>query len=229
MVASVQRTKPHQVFDRHRTETGAHEVLATGGPPTTFLVEPGDRPFQADARLSRRGRSASRVKRLVGFPPLRKYALLQDPVEVQSGQRAQESGGIGIDGAPETTFAASSKPPATCSTTWLGDHFPGARGVVQVAADLSAAATRSRTAARLAASTSLTSAMGPPVREPVIDLNEPANAGLQLRRGSAFMLKEQDYLRSTLSRRQLQALVIRRVTHHLCIPQILCLASSLKR
>jgi hypothetical protein len=56
--------------------------------------------------------------------------------------------------------------------------FPGARGVVQVAADLSAAATRSRTAARLAASTSLTSAMGPPVREPVIDRNEPANASV---------------------------------------------------
>src|SRR5437899_7517456 len=97
MVASVQRIKPHVVFNRHRTETGAHEVLATGGPSTTFLVEPGVRPFQADARLSRRGRSGSRVKRLVGLPHLRKYALLQDPVEVQSGQRAQESGGIGID------------------------------------------------------------------------------------------------------------------------------------
>jgi hypothetical protein len=98
-----------------------------------------------------------------------------DPVEEQqSQQRAQESGGIGIDGAPETTFAASSKPLATCSTTWLGDHFPGARGVVQVAADLSAAPTRSRTAARLAASTSLTSTTRPPVREPEVDLNEPA-------------------------------------------------------
>src|SRR5262245_64570316 len=73
-------------------------------------------------------------------------------------------------------LAASSKPRAMCSTTWLGDHFPGARGVVQVVADLSAAATRSRTAARWAASTSLISAMGPPVRETVIDLHEPANA-----------------------------------------------------
>src|SRR5262249_26978818 len=82
---------------------------------------------------------------------------------------------IGIDGAPETMLAPSSKPRATCSTTWLGDHFPGARGVVQVAADLSAAATRSRTAARLAASTSFKSAMRPPVRESVIDLNEPAD------------------------------------------------------
>ena len=61
MVASVQRAKPHEVFDRHRTETGAHDVLATGDPSTTFLVEPGERPFQADARLSRRGRSRSRV------------------------------------------------------------------------------------------------------------------------------------------------------------------------
>ena len=30
MVASVQRGKPHEVFDRHRTETAAHGVLATG-------------------------------------------------------------------------------------------------------------------------------------------------------------------------------------------------------
>jgi len=70
MVASVHRVKPHEVFDRH-TVTGAH-VLATGGPSTTFLVEPGERPFQADARLSR-CRAASRVKRLVGLPPLWKY------------------------------------------------------------------------------------------------------------------------------------------------------------
>ena len=42
MVASVHRVKPHEVFDRHRTETGAHDVLATGDPSTTFLVEPGD-------------------------------------------------------------------------------------------------------------------------------------------------------------------------------------------
>ena len=81
MVASVYRVKPHEVFDRHRTETGTHDVLATGDPSTTFLVEPGECPFQADARLSRRGRSASRVHRLVGLEPLRKCVLLQDPVE----------------------------------------------------------------------------------------------------------------------------------------------------
>src|SRR4029453_5941145 len=70
MVASVYRVKPHEVFDRHRTESCADEVLATGGPSTTFLVEPGVRPFQADARLSWRGRSASRIQRLVGLKPL---------------------------------------------------------------------------------------------------------------------------------------------------------------
>src|SRR5205085_5104018 len=93
MVASVQRAEPHEVFDRHRTETGAHDALATGDPSTTFLIEPGERPFQADARLSRCGRSARRVHRLVSLKPLRKYALLQDPVKEQSEQRAQESGG----------------------------------------------------------------------------------------------------------------------------------------
>ena len=35
MVASVQRAKPHVVFNRQRTETGAHDVLAAGGPSTT--------------------------------------------------------------------------------------------------------------------------------------------------------------------------------------------------
>ena len=92
MVASVQRIKPHEVFDQHRTETGAHEVLATGGPPTTFLVEPGERPFQADARLRRRGRSGSRVNRLVGLPPIRKYALLQDPISAMV--TSNNSGGL---------------------------------------------------------------------------------------------------------------------------------------
>src|SRR2546423_3752151 len=92
MVASVQRVKPHEVFDRHRTETGAHDVLATGHPSTTFLVEPGKRAFQADARLSRRNRSARRVKRPGGLKSRRKDALLQDPVEEQqSEQRAQKS------------------------------------------------------------------------------------------------------------------------------------------
>jgi len=70
MMASVQRQKPREVFDRHRTETGVRDVLATGGPSKTFLVEPGERPLQADARLSGRGRSASRVHRLVGLPPV---------------------------------------------------------------------------------------------------------------------------------------------------------------
>ena len=93
MVAGVHCVKPHVVFDGHRTETAAHDGLATSNPSPTFLVEPGERPFQADARLSRRGRSAGRVHRLVGLKPRRKYALPQDPVEVQSEQRAQESGG----------------------------------------------------------------------------------------------------------------------------------------
>jgi len=86
MVASVDRVKPHEVFDRHRTETGAHDVLATGDPSTTFLVEPGERPFQADAGLSRRGRSARRVHRLVGLKTPRKCVLFQNPVEEQQSE-----------------------------------------------------------------------------------------------------------------------------------------------
>src|SRR5204863_6650479 len=74
------------------TEGGGSNVVAAGRPSTTFLIEPGERAFQPDPRLSRRGGSARRIKRLQGLQPLRKAALFQDPVEEQSGQRAQESG-----------------------------------------------------------------------------------------------------------------------------------------
>ena len=119
MVASVYRVEPHVVFDRHRTETGAHDVLATGDPSTTFLIEPGERPFQADTRLSRRGRSARRVHRLVGLNPFGNTPFFKIRLKknsLSSGRR--KAGGIGIDdGAPETPLAASSKPRVTCSTT----------------------------------------------------------------------------------------------------------------
>ena len=62
------RVEPHEVFDRHSTETGAHDVLATGDPSTTFLVEPGERPFQADARL--------RLKASVSNQPLEHFSLV---------------------------------------------------------------------------------------------------------------------------------------------------------
>lgn len=39
-----------------------------------------------------------------------------------------------------TTFADSSMMRATCSTTWDGDHFPGARGIFQNAPTPSAVA-----------------------------------------------------------------------------------------
>src|SRR5439155_1514680 len=176
MVASVHRVKPHEVFDRHRTEP----VLTRCWPLATRLRHSWSNLAYAPSRRTRAsagvagplvGSSALRALNPFGKTPFFKIRL---KYSLASGRR--KAGGIGIDGAPETTFAPSSKPPATCSTTWLGDHFPGARGVVQVAADLSAAATRSRTAARLAASRSLTSAMGPPVREPGMDLNEPRAA-----------------------------------------------------
>src|SRR5438552_4031755 len=35
-----------------------------------------------------------------------------------------------LDGRPAATLADSSSARATCSTIWLGDHLPGARGVV---------------------------------------------------------------------------------------------------
>ena len=115
----------------------------------------------------------SRVQRLGGLKPLRKCVLLQDPVEEQSGQRAQESGGHRDRRSPRNDVGRFFQATHHMLHYLARRPFPGARGVVQVAADLSAAATRSMTEARLAASTSLKSAMRPPVREPVIDLNEP--------------------------------------------------------
>src|SRR5688500_6330508 len=41
-------------------------------------------------------------------------------------------------GRPATTFALSSSERAMCSTTWAGDHFPGARAWVQIDAEFSA-------------------------------------------------------------------------------------------
>src|SRR4051812_32742416 len=92
MVASVQLVKPHVIVNPHRTKTGADDVLAIRGTSTTLMVEPRERRLQAEARFSRRGRSARRVEGLVGLKPLGKYVSLQGPVEEQSGQRSQESG-----------------------------------------------------------------------------------------------------------------------------------------
>src|SRR5262249_31634775 len=63
-------------------------------------------------------------------------------------------------GVPATRFADSSSDRATCSTSWLGDHLPGARGTVQAGPHRSEAATSSATALRFAVRTELMSATG---------------------------------------------------------------------
>ena len=72
------------------------------------------------------------VRRVVQIGPVQPRAATQYPAH--------------LTGA-DATFADSSMMRATCSTTWDGDHFPGARGTVQTAAAPSAAASRPATAA----------------------------------------------------------------------------------
>src|SRR5206468_5582409 len=142
------------------TDTVLKPVLTTCWPLATRLRHSWSNLASAPSRRTRAsagvagplvGSSALRALNPFGKTPFFKIRL---KYSLSSGRR--KAGGIGIDGAPATTLTDSSKPRATCSTTWLGDHFPGARGVVQVAADLSAAARRSMKAAPLAASAALT-------------------------------------------------------------------------
>jgi len=97
-------------------------------PVYDILVEPGERSFQADARLSRRGRS------LVGSS-----ALWLNPSEirpssrsgeVQFGERAQEAGNSGSTEHPETTSRFFPTPPADIAPRpGLADLIsPAARG-----------------------------------------------------------------------------------------------------
>src|SRR5688500_1590238 len=75
----------------------------------------------------------------------------------------RKNGSVGnFVGAPDTRFADSSSVRATCSTTWLGDHLPGARGAAHESPHFSAAAMRWLIASRLAASVAFTSAITPP-------------------------------------------------------------------
>src|SRR3989442_6884485 len=62
-------------------------------------------------------------------------------------------------------FADSSSERATCSTVWLGDHFPGARGEVQVVLVRSPAMINCSIASLLASRAVLISAIGPPFPE----------------------------------------------------------------
>src|SRR6266850_6568461 len=62
-------------------------------------------------------------------------------------------------------FADSSSERATCSTIWLGDHFPGARGEVQVVLVRSPARINCSIASLLASRAVLISAIGPPFPE----------------------------------------------------------------
>ena len=67
-------------------------------------------------------------------------------------------------------FADSSSERATCSTIWLGDHFPGARGDVQVVPARSPARINCSIASLLASRAVLIFGNGPPFPD-----NAPAN------------------------------------------------------
>src|SRR5258705_6537634 len=70
-----------------------------------------------------------------------------------------------FEGRPAAMFADSSSERATCSTIWLGDHFPGARGEVQALLVPSPAMINCSIASLLALRAVSISAMGPPFPE----------------------------------------------------------------
>src|SRR5687768_11026557 len=65
-----------------------------------------------------------------------------------------------FDTRPTAMLADSSSDRATCSTIWLGDHLPGARGAVHDGPDRSPSAINCSIASLLAASAALTSVIG---------------------------------------------------------------------
>ena len=72
MVASVQRIKPHEVFDRHRTETGAHDVREDGAGRITYEAgfQGGNRqPVRPFRQPPKRWQFASGCARVALFPP----------------------------------------------------------------------------------------------------------------------------------------------------------------
>src|SRR5262245_42078179 len=70
-----------------------------------------------------------------------------------------------FDGRPVAILADSSSKRATCSTIWLGDHFPGACGEVQAVPVRSPVRINCSIASLLASRAALTSAIGPPFPE----------------------------------------------------------------
>src|SRR5437762_6542189 len=75
-------------------------------------------------------------------------------------------------------FADSSSERATCSTIWLGDHFPGARGDVQALFVRSPAMINCSIASLLASRAVLISAIGPPFPEECSGRSYSSSSGL---------------------------------------------------
>src|SRR6266550_3872598 len=103
---------------------------------------------------SRRARASVVVAGpLRGFIALLVFAFGKPPVfttrlnsSVRAIGRTKKGSVTNFVEAPAIMFADSSIDRATCSTIWLGDHFPGAHGAVQDALHRSDAAMRSLTA-----------------------------------------------------------------------------------
>jgi len=123
---------------------------------------------------------------------LRKELLLR--IRLKTSRRTigrTKKGTVGkLDGAPEATFADSSMIRATCSTTWDGDHFPGARGTVQVVPALSAATRSAATAACTPASDAFRSDKWPPMGESDFGCRNPSRTPPGRHQGSAGIFSQ---------------------------------------
>ena len=87
-----------------------------------------------------------------GSKPSPVFILRKDPLlrmRLKTAMRPngrRKTGTVGnFEGTPSATLVDSSMMRATCSATWEGDHFPGARGTSQNGAAASTAASRLRT------------------------------------------------------------------------------------
>src|ERR1043166_4351531 len=153
-------------MNRAYSPRGARAIAPLATTPEPCAQARHSRSKRASASSRRRRASAGVREPLSGFIALFVFAFGKAPflnTRLKSSVRAtgrRKKGSVGnFDGAPEIRLAVSSIDRATCSTIWLGDHLPVARGVVHVAAQRSAADASSFTASRLAVSVALRSAM----------------------------------------------------------------------
>jgi len=162
MVPGVKRLKLDVITLAHFAKDPARQRVGILRP--NGLLEFGQRGFNASTPFRSRRRSALRIERFEGLRLRKLLSVFR--IRLKNSPRITGRRNVGkfgnFEGDPATNSADSSYTRAMCSTTWDGDHFPGARGVVHVDATPSDAEMNSLTALRLTSSAFVTSLMTTP-------------------------------------------------------------------